>query len=162
MFGVWKGFHEMELLGLIPSAPVMVACEPEARGPLGSALRAGVPATAVPEKPTRAHSIGTTVSSYRGVLAIRSSGGTAVGVTDGELEAAQGAMSRVGLWQELSGSAGLAGLRKLVETRGVPRGPVVCIATSSGFKSLEERTEVPEVRGEWRAVRAELSAQGVI
>jgi len=162
LFGLWKGFEELRELDRIDAVPRMIACEPSARGPLGAALRAAAPAAEVPERPTRAHSIGTTVSGYRAVLAITKSDGLAVAVDDAELEDAQRAMAQIGLWQELSGAAGLAGLRSLVKSDRAPSGPVVCIATSSGFKSLAEPAgDVAEVAPDWPAVRAALAAQGV-
>lgn len=160
LFGVWKGYEELRALGLTDDVPTMVACEPAARGPLGEALRARLPAAEVLDHPTRAHSIGTTVSSYRGVLAIERSGGRAVALTDTELTAAQHAMARAGLWQELSGAAGLAGLRSLTDEGEAPNGPVVCIATSSGFKSLDgSAPPVVESAAEWPAVEAAISRQ---
>lgn len=162
LFGVWKGFCELRQLGLIDVVPRMIACEPEARGPLGAALRARVDAVEVAARPTRAHSIGSTVGGYRGVLAITRSDGVATAVGDAELEAARRAMAQAGLWQELSGAAGLAGLRSLVASGRVPDGPVVCIATSSGFKSLDGSAHTPaEVSPDWPAVQAALAAQGV-
>jgi threonine synthase len=67
------------------------------------------------------------------VVAVRDSGGEAVLVTDEDLRKAQRDLARAGLWQELSGAAGLAGRRRL---RRDFDGPVVCIATSSGFKDV--------------------------
>lgn len=74
----------------------MIACEPGARGPLGAALRANRPFAEVPDRPTRAHSTGSTVSSYRDVLAVERSVGAAAAVSDEELEAAQRALAGVG------------------------------------------------------------------
>jgi len=162
LFGVWKGFLELRELGLIDTVPRMIACEPQARGPLGAALRARQDAAEVPARPTRAHSIGTTSGGYRGVLAVTRSDGVAVAVADTELEAAQRAMAHAGLWQELSGAAGLAGLRSLVASGHVLESPVVCIATSSGFKDLDASTRsAAEISPDWPSVHAALAAQGV-
>ena len=157
LFGVWKGYEELRRLGLTAAVPRMIACEPQARGPLGAALRARTPVTEVPQRPTRAHSIGTTVSSYRGVLAVERSGGAAVAVTDAELEAAQRALAEIGLWQELSGAAGIAAFRTVA---GSLEGPVVAILTSSGFKSVQDAA-APAVAPDWPSVRAALAAQGI-
>ncbi|MEV1173681.1 hypothetical protein [Nonomuraea sp. NPDC049784] len=59
--------------------------------------------------------------------------GAALLVTDEELRLAQRYLARRGLWQELSGAAGVAGYRQV---RRDFDGPVVCIATSSGFKDV--------------------------
>ncbi len=67
------------------------------------------------------------------MLAVRDSGGEAVLVTDEELRRAQRDLAGQGLWQELSGVAGVAGYRR---SRRAFDGPVVCVATSSGFKDM--------------------------
>jgi len=102
------------------------------------------------------------VGGYRGVLAVRRSAGEAVAVDDGALEAAQRAMAQAGIWQELSGAAGVAGLRSLAASGRASDSPVVCIATSSGFKSLDgAAAAVAELAPDWRAVHAALVARGL-
>lgn len=146
LFGVWKGFDELRRTGMTPRVPRMMACEPAARGPLAAALRRGLPATQVPERPTRAFSIGTTVSSYRGVRAVQESGGAALLLTDAELDAAESVLAKSGFWQELSGAAGVAGLRAHARAGEPLMGPVVCIATSSGLKNPPTTTDRPEMQ----------------
>ncbi|MEU8105717.1 hypothetical protein AB0C18_18545 [Nonomuraea muscovyensis] len=75
--------------------------------------------------------------------ALRDSGGEAVLVTDGELREARQDLARRGLWVELSSAAGLAAHRRLGRSFD---GPVVCLATSSGFKDLGVGQEGVEVR----------------
>ncbi|MFI1996235.1 pyridoxal-phosphate dependent enzyme [Actinoplanes sp. NPDC020271] len=130
LYGIWKGFDELRRLGRAPRAPRMIACEPAAAAPLVKALRDDVPAAHVKVEATAAGSIVSPVSGHRGVLAVRSSGGRAVALTDPQLRAAQAELARAGLWTELSSAAGLAGLRAL----GPFEGPVVCVSTSSGLK----------------------------
>ncbi|MEV0969928.1 pyridoxal-phosphate dependent enzyme [Microtetraspora glauca] len=149
LFGVWKGFTELRLLGLADSAPRMYACEPAAGGPHGHALAAGVPAAVVETGPTRAYGIACEAGGHRGVLAVRESGGEAVPVTDEELRSAQRALGRAGLWYELSSAAGLAAHHKLGASFD---GPVVCVATSSGFKDLGVGGEPVEIiDGSWES-----------
>ncbi|SEM61274.1 threonine synthase [Nonomuraea pusilla] len=133
LYGVWKGFTELRLLGLTRDVPRMFACEPAAGGPHARALAAGAPAAIVELGPTQAYGIAGPVGGHRGVRAVRDSGGEAVLVTDDEMRAAQRRLARLGVWQELSGAAGLAGYRKLARAFD---GPVVCVATSSGFKDV--------------------------
>ncbi|WP_020576328.1 threonine synthase [Actinopolymorpha alba] len=162
LYGVWKGFLELRDLGHTRTVPRLYACEPERRGPLAAALRAGAPAAHVAARPTAAYSIGCTTSGYRGVLAIRGSGGEAVLVTEAELESATQAMAKAGLWAESSGAAALAGLRRVADRLQPEEGPVVCLSTSSGFKNPDVceatlRTTEPS----WSAVAAELAGLGV-
>ncbi|MGA4995032.1 threonine synthase [Nonomuraea bangladeshensis] len=133
LFGIWKGFTELRLLGLSEATPRMYACESAAGGPHAHALGTGAPAAIVETGPSAAYSILGGVGGHRGVLAVRESGGEAVRVSDDDLRAAQRDLARHGLWQELSGAAGLAAYRRLGRAFG---GPVVCVATSSGFKDL--------------------------
>ena len=138
----------------------MIACEPAARAPLARALAAGQPAIRVPPKPTAASGIAARVNGYRGVLAVRESGGVAVQVADAELVAAQAALAQQGLWVEMSAAAGLAGLRQAVSTGAEFAGPVVSIITSSGFKDVDVGMQsVPVVTPEWKAVATVLQAR---
>ncbi|MFI9594489.1 pyridoxal-phosphate dependent enzyme [Nonomuraea sp. NPDC052265] len=143
LFGMWKGFTELRLLGLAGAVPRMFSCEPAAGGPNARALAEGVPAAIVELGASEAYGIAGSVGGHRGVLAVRDSGGQAVLVTDEEMRAAQRDLARQGVWQELSGAAGLAAYRKL---RRDFDGPVVCVGTSSGFKDLGVGEEVHPVR----------------
>ncbi|GAA3107132.1 threonine synthase [Streptosporangium carneum] len=158
LFGVWKGFAELRRLGLAQRVPRMYACEPAAGGPLAAAVRQGLPAAVVPVGPTSAYGIACAVGGHRGLVAIRESGGEALLVSDEEMAAAQAELSRQGMWTELSGAAGLAGLRR----HGVVDGPVVCISTSSGFKDLAVGSHGPEaVEPTWDAVSRRLRSAGI-
>lgn len=134
----WKGFVELRLLGLAEAVPRMFSCETAAGGPHARALATGAPAAIVTLGASDAYGIAGPVGGHRGVVAVRDSGGEALLVTDEELRAAQRDLAGQGLWQELSGAAGLAGYRKL---RRDFDGPVVCVATSSGFKDVGVGTE---------------------
>lgn len=159
LFGVWKGFTELRRLGLTDRTPRMFACEPAAGGPLAEAMRVGAPAAHVPVGHTTAYAIDCPVGGYRGVLALRDSGGRALLVTDAELASARSELSRQGLWVEASAAAGLAGLRG----HGPIDGPVVCIATSSGFKDLDTGTHRSNpVEPTWPAVERRLRAAGLL
>lgn len=133
LYGVWKGFAELRRLGVAGTAPRMFSCEPAAGGPHARAVATGAPAAIVEVGPTDAYGIACPAGGHRGVRAVADSGGGTVLVTDEELRAAQRDLGREGLWQELSGAAGLAGYRKLGTAFD---GPVVCVGTSSGFKDV--------------------------
>jgi threonine synthase len=188
LYGVWKGFDELHRLGVTDGVPRLYSCEPAAGGPLAAAMARHRPAATVDTGPTGAYAIGCSVGGYRGVLALTRSNGQALRVDDDELAAAQLELARAGLWQELSGAAGLAGLRQLLarsasrpaggeanafhhpdpdhaERRTISDafgGPVVCIATSSGFKDLTAgQGEHEIVAATWGAVRARLRGAGL-
>ncbi|KAA5834354.1 pyridoxal-phosphate dependent enzyme [Saccharopolyspora hirsuta] len=154
LFGAWKGFAELVRLGLAPATPRMFACEPAAGGPLNRALAEGLPATSVEIGPTDAYGINCPVGGYRATVAVRESVGRALLVDDAELAQAQQDLGRSGLWYELSSAAGLAGFRQV---RDEFDGPVVCVATSSGFKDIGVGGVQPEVVDpDWDVVRRRL------
>ncbi|MFH9643720.1 pyridoxal-phosphate dependent enzyme [Streptomyces albidoflavus] len=160
LFGIHKGFAELRRLGVTDRVPRLIACEPATGGPLTAALRQGLPATWVEVGPTEAYGINCPVGGYRGVVAVRESGGRSVLVTDEQARAAQAELGRAGLWAELSAAVGLAGLR------AAPReefdGPVVCVSTSAGFKDQGAGRGPREAPvAEWEAARARLLAAGL-
>jgi len=158
LFGVWKGFAELHQLGVSQSVPRIFACETASGGPLNRALSLGVPATKVAVQSSDAYGINCAVSSYRGVVAVRESGGQALLVDEDEMHKAQAEMAGSGLWAETSSAAALAGLRQ----HGEQNGPVVCISTSSGFKNIGVGTHspLPDVAS-WDDVRLYLKREGI-
>lgn len=158
LFGVWKGFAELQRLGLTGGVPRMFACEPTAAAPLAKAMREGLPAAHVEVEPTDAYSIVSPVSGYRGVVALRASGGRALLLGDDQMRAARSEVARAGLWVELSSAAGLAGLRSVDDISG----PVVCISTSSGFKDRARDSKPTEpIKPEWNEVQHRLRTAGI-
>ena len=156
LYGVWLGFKELSQVGRRGPAPQLFACEPAAGAPLRAALAQGRPVITVEEAPTAAYSIVVAANGYRGVLAVRESEGDAVAVSDEEMLAAQTALGREGLWAELSGAAGLAGLRQAARAMSFD-GPVVCLMTSSGLKDQGLPAPIlPPVAPTWEAVRQTL------
>ncbi|MDP9863317.1 MULTISPECIES: threonine synthase [Streptosporangium] len=159
IYGVWKGFTELRRLGITSATPRMFSCEPAAGGPLARALATGLPAVSVEVRESLAYAIDCPVNGYRGVVAVRDSGGGAVLSTDEEMAAAQRDLARRGLWHELSSAAALAGYRKLGERFD---GPVVCVSTSSGFKDLGVgSTPTVPLDPSWPVVREVLRARGI-
>lgn len=156
LYGVWKGFRELAALSVVDDTPRMIACEPAARGPLSVALESGREIATVEANPTTAYSIKARTSTVRGRRAIEESDGEASTFTEEQLAAAQTRLARAGLWQEISGAAGVAGLFATVEEGRAVEEPVVCIGTSSGFKDGNTRS-VPEVNADWPAVKTALT-----
>ncbi len=59
-----------------------------------------------------------------------------------------------GLWAELSGAAGVAGLRAVAPEATRWDGPVVCLMTSTGFKDQGfPPRDVPAPEPTWEAVQ---------
>lgn len=158
LFGVWKGFRELSQLGLVEKTPRMVPCEPRARGPLAEALETDVEIATVDPNPTDAYSIRATTNGYRGIKAVTESDGFASTFTETQLTESQRRLRLMGHWQEASGAASVAGLRAAHEQGKDILGPIVCLATSSGFKD-GERMNVPQAESEWDDIHRTLRAE---
>ena len=139
LHSIWKGFTEMEELGLIRDKPRIVGVQAAGCSPITTAYEKGL---IEPE-----HVKGETVASAIRVLepiygelalkAIKESGGLAVSVSDEDMVAAGKDIAKYeGIFAEPASSAPVACL-KLEAIRGViPRGDtVVCLVTSSGLKT---------------------------
>lgn len=135
LWGTWKGFYELHLLGLIDRKPKMVAAEPF--GPLKNALDKELD---FPEKVEAGSSIAFSIaapnSTYQGLKALKDSEGYAVTVTDEEIISMQKLLgSSEGLFPEPSSVTPIIAAQKLRD-RGIIRSDdkVVCVLTSSGLK----------------------------
>lgn len=149
IYGVWKGFEELRMLGLIGSSPKLFSCESSIYGVLYRAMRDGLPVARVqPNAVTQALSIATPVGGLRGRRALEQSGGEALALSDEEIEDARRSMARHGLWVEFSAAAALAGLRQLAGRGSVPEGPAVCVSTATGLKDVQGTgSGLPETDG---------------
>ncbi len=162
IFGIHKGFTELQRYGLVDTLPRMIACEPSAGAPLKRALEEGKPTVHVDTTESDAYSIAVPVNSYRGVVAVRESNGAALAITDDAMRIAQHHLKRNGLWVELSAAISTAGLDFLDELE-LGAGPLVCISTSSGFKDIGVGTNpIPEIDGSWDALMAEMRKCGLV
>ncbi|MFI6481623.1 pyridoxal-phosphate dependent enzyme [Nonomuraea sp. NPDC050663] len=150
IYGVWKGFAELRDLGVIAEVPRLYSCEPATSGPLAVAFRSGQDTAKVDYRSSDAYSIGASVSGYRGVVALRGSGGQALTLSDEEMAEAQRWMAARGMWAEMSGAAAVAGFRQLGQSFD---GPVVCVSTSTGLKDKGVGERVPATaEATWESV----------
>lgn len=162
IFGIYKGFTELQRYGLIERLPRLVACEPAAGAPLKRALELDQPVAYVETTASDAYSIAVPVNSYRGVVAVKGSEGVALALTDAEIGAAQRRLSLAGMWSEFSSAIALAGALHAPELGLGHEGPLVCINTSSGFKDINVGKEpVPTIDGSWESLIAVLEAKGL-
>jgi len=138
LFGIWKGFDELNRLGFTTAMPRLVAVQPAGADPMVQALRRDDavmrPLDAV--RPNIALPITHRVTGHHSYASVRKSGGTAVAVTDEEIRRALlDLASREGIFCEPASAAALSGARKLLETGALaPGSRVVCILTSHGLK----------------------------
>lgn len=163
LYGVCKGFKELQLLGVADRMPRIFSAEPAARGPLARALAAGKKMIEVEPRAGLASSVMGTVNSYRGVLAIQQSDGAALTVSDEDMLETRRVLARDGQWQELSGAAGLAALRAALRAGMKIDGPVVAVLTSSGLKDVQDSAQQAVAEGElnWSNVDRQLAEAGI-
>jgi threonine synthase len=136
LFGVSKGFRELKELGIADAVPQIFSAEPAVRAPLARAMSRNRAAAEVTGPASIAAGIACTVSSYRAVVALRTSHGRALTFHDDVLAEAASELAREGLWQEYSGVAGLAALREARRRGEDFAEPVVTVLTSTGLKEM--------------------------
>jgi threonine synthase len=141
--GIWKAFQELTGLGWL-RAPVqtrMVAVQAEGCAPVVKAFMNGAETCeSWPNAHTKASGLRVPRSfADRMILqTLQESSGTAIAVSDAEIDAAQGLLAqREGLFAAPEGAATLAGLAKLLEQGWVKTHErVVLLNTATGLKYL--------------------------
>jgi threonine synthase len=138
--GVWKGLREMHILGLIPRLPRILGVQADGCKPLLTAWRdkrSLVPCDAN----TLADSIavGHPRNFKKGMGAVTESGGAFISVTDEEiLHSIPMLAQMVGVFGEPAGVAGVAGVRRAVESGVIHRSESVAIVmTGNGLKDIQ-------------------------
>ena len=143
MIGMWKAFDEMEEMGWIgPKRPRMVTVQAAGCAPIVRAFAAGKRfADEFPNAHTTASGLRVpkAIGDFLIIDALRSSGGTAIAVTDEELiEATKEIGAAEGIFCAPEGAACLPALRKMLSEGTVKASErVVLFNTGSGVKYLE-------------------------
>ena len=143
LIGMWKAFDEMEQMGWIDSKrPRMVSVQSETCAPIVRAFHAGERFADEFENASTVASglrVPKAIGDFLILDALRSSGGTAIAVSDDELvEAVAEIGAAEGIFTAPEGSACLPALRKLVADGLLNEGEnVVIFNTGSGIKYLE-------------------------
>jgi threonine synthase len=136
LFGVAKGFRELKELGVADKMPCILSAEPAVRAPLAYAMAHNQAAAEVSGPRSLAAGIATTVSSYRGAVALRGGRGHALTFQEHTISEAARELAQDGLWQEYSGVASLAALQEAKRRGETIEEPVVAILTSTGLKEM--------------------------
>jgi len=136
LYGIWKGWTELQALGLVKHSPRMIAAEPF--GPLAHALDRGLAAPEPVEAPAAsvAFSIASRYGTWQGLAALRDSGGAGVRLTDeGVLEAQRALAREEGLFVEPSAAASMTAVMQLAARKALdPAQTIVVVLTSGGLK----------------------------
>ena len=137
---LWKGFKEMEQLGIIDHKPRMIGVQAEGCSPITQAYDRGTDTPIkLKKRETEASAIRVAEPIYGKLAleALKESNGFAVSVTDNEmLEAGMEIARNEGIFAEPASSAPVASLQhKMVQDRIDQDAKIVCLVTSSGLKT---------------------------
>jgi threonine synthase len=147
LFGIWKGWVELERLGLVKTRPRMLAAEPF--GPLAHAMERKLE---TPEKVVAGSSVAFSIASpygtYQGLTALKDSDGLGVPITDeGIFEAQRALASEEGIYAEPSALVGLTAVMQQARAGRLHADQrIVVVLTSGGLKDYgASRAWLPEV-----------------
>jgi threonine synthase len=137
LLGAWMGFERLRKAGLIEKTPRIVAVQPKLLNPIVRAIEtnASVVEEAIPGQQSLAEglAIAKPVRWKRILEAIRSSGGTAVDVSEDEIIDGQAQLARLGLYAEPSSAVVWAALMKIRQNAS-PNDLFLLPLTGSGLK----------------------------
>ncbi|HEX2953537.1 MAG TPA: threonine synthase, partial [Bacillota bacterium] len=166
--GVWKGFKECSILGLIDRIPKVVGVQAAESNPVSRAFQKKTYQFDYKRPNTIADSISVGIprNGVKALNAVYDSGGWMVDVTDREILAAMKLLAqKTGIFGEPAGVTGLAGIIKMKES-GMLSGDerVVTIVSGSGLKDIKSAAmaagkatvvnpEIEEVRKALSAIR---------
>lgn len=137
LHGMWKGWEELRLAGLIEHTPRMAGIQSESAPPLVRAFQqdlARVPPLDFAN--SRISGMNVPFTGDHALQAIKESEGCALQVSDESVfETQEDLARRYGIWVEPAGAAAVSGLEKLFTKGWAKSGErVVCILSGAGFK----------------------------
>lgn len=152
LYGVWKGFRELDELGVIEDLPKMVGVQAAERAALAKAVRDGTEGVGTDEGPLPITvSVGGSTAGDHALRAVHESDGSAYGIPREAVEAAMRELGREGVVVEPASALAYAAIQEASEDGIVESGDtVVPLATGAGVKwpaYLEGAVgKVPEIR----------------
>jgi len=145
---IWKGFNELQQLGIAKARPRMIGIQAEKAAPIAMAVKNKqdkIQPVKNPQTLATAIRIGSPVNWTKVLCAIRQSNGTALTVADKEiLNAQQSLASKEGIFVEPASAASVAGLKRSLDAGLVDKGDlVVCVTTGHGLKDPSIAEHLP-------------------
>lgn len=139
---IYKGYKELLELGLIDRIPKMTGIQAEGSSPVVRAIEENLPVVLPepePETIATAIRIGAPVNAEKALTAIRSTGGTAIRVSDDEILAMQRSLAqKEGIGVEPASAASVAGVKRLLEDGIIDKNEsIVCVVTGHLLKDPE-------------------------
>jgi threonine synthase len=166
IYSIWKGFKELEQLGIAKSSPKMVGVQPEGCASIVKTLLENRSKPIKISKPST-HALAVLMAeplqAEFAMKAIKESNGSALTVSDSEIFAAELQIAKLeGIFAEPASSATIAALKKLVnESRIDKDDSAVCLITGSGLKATDILQALTKKR-KTAAIDMELSTKGKI
>ena len=160
-YSLWKGFLELQELGLVKETPRIVVVQPLGCAPITEAYNSNRRVVAVKNPETRALAllVANPIYGELALRAVRESNGTSVSVPDQATMEAERLLAKTeGIFVEPASATAIASLQNLVSQGEISESEtVVCLMTASGLKApyvLEALTkEQLESRRETLGVR---------
>jgi threonine synthase len=141
IYSLWKGFKELQQLGITSALPRMVGVQPEGCAPIVSTFTSSAKPEKTSNPATRALAIlvGEPLQSELATKAITESNGLAVTVSDAEILDAELQIAKLeGVFAEPASSSTVAALQKLVKEGKIAMDSnIVCLITGSGLKATD-------------------------
>ncbi len=142
IYSIWKGFQELEQLGITNSLPKMVGVQPEGCASIAKTFMGGrskLTKTLNPSTHALAVLVAEPLQGELAIKALKESSGLALTVSDSEIFAAELQIAKLeGMFAEPASSATIAALKKLVaEGKMRKHDSVVCLITGSGLKATD-------------------------
>lgn len=138
--GLWKGFKDLQRMGLIDNLPKLIGVQAEGSSVLTKAFNNGDKVIAEPDADTYADSIsvGMPRAAAIALQGVRDSGGFFVTVPDSKIMEAQVLMAKYsGVFGEPAGATPLAGVRRCLNEKLIASdAEVVILVTGNGLKDI--------------------------
>ena len=137
--GAWKGFHEMQTLGLIERTPKMLGVQAAGAAPVTQAFRTGEPLKPIqPQTIADSIAVGVPRNWKKALLAVQASGGTMINVEDEEILEAMRLTGRLaGIFAEPAAATAVAGVHRAVQEGLIGRKQsVLAVVTGNGLKDI--------------------------
>lgn len=137
---LWKGFKELQSMGLVKRLPRLVGVQAEGCSPIVSAFMAGsdeLMSTGRGETEASAIRVSRPIFGELALRALKESNGLAASVSDEEMLAAGREIAKMeGIFAESASAATVASLSNLIKSGVIDRTDrVACLITSSGLKT---------------------------
>jgi len=147
LYGVWKGFIELEKMGLTDRLPKMVGCQTELINPLVQSFDKKLhDSVEVKEVRSIAVSIADSVCGFHALKSLYDSGGLAISVPDEEIINAVRILASYGIAPETASAATFACLLQLAKKGSLQKDDIiVCVLTSTILKWPEMITKMVDI-----------------